>query len=350
VRPAVTVGRIAAAALFVLAAGCARRVPPSGGPPDLLPPVIRSSDPDSGAAGVPLDATLTVTFTEPMEPRATGESVALAPRIEFAKRQWHGGGRSLTLVLAEPMEPNQTYTLFIGRTARDRHGNTMTAGGSRVFSTAESFPAGRIEGKLEAKGFAAPGTFIWTYAGGRSPDSTARDFDALGLVDADGRFRVDGLPAPERYHVWAFADLNNNRSFEPDIDVLAPADTTIELRVEAPTVTGFDLDIVNPHAPGSVRGTVIDSLRDSVGVVRVMAVGVEDSTLRVAVDATGADLAFEVTLPPGEWVLRAFRDLDKNRNWQPDRERASEPRRMRIQPTVDMVDQKFVLRREPGGP
>src|SRR5580765_5886064 len=203
-----------------LIAGCARKAPPSGGPPDLEPPKLVSSSPDSGAAGVPRDARLVLTFSEGMEPRSTGESVELAPRAAFRQLRW--SGRTLTLVLAEPLKADQTYILFVSGTARDRHGNNMRSGAVVPFTTAAKFPAGRISGRVDAVGFEAAGTSLWCYdaSKGRAPDSTARDFDAIGIADEHGHFDVLGLGAPGSYRVWAFADLNANRSFEPDKDVL----------------------------------------------------------------------------------------------------------------------------------
>ena len=57
-------------------------------------------------------------------------------------------------------------------------------------------PPGVLEGRIEARGFDVAGTYLWCYRDGRAPDSTARDFDALGLADAQGRFRIPGLPVP----------------------------------------------------------------------------------------------------------------------------------------------------------
>ena len=336
--------------LLVLAAlGCAKREPPSGGPPDIIPPRILSSAPDSGAARVPPDVLLSITFTEAMEPRSTEESVALAPRTEILKRRWKG--RTLSLVLAERLRPDHTYTLFVGGTARDRHGNPMGRGATIVFSTRDSFPHGRIAGEIEARGLEAQGVAMWCYeaAGGRVPDSTARDFDALGLAGEQGRFRVDGLDVPGRYRLWAFADLNNNHSFEPLTDVLAAVDTLIELTPGRPVIDSLRVRLVNPHAPGSVRGAVLDSLVDSLGVMRVVAESEKDTTRHVAAVAD-TDGTFELELDAGAWRLRAFRDLDRNETWQPDEERASDRLLLRIEPAGDIVDLKLRLRRGPGGP
>ena len=152
-----------------------------------------------------------------MEPRSTGEAVSLAPRVEIRQRRW--SGRTLTLVLAESLQANQTYTLFVGGDARATATATRCATGATVvFSTADSFPPGRCStaaSRRAASRRRAP-TCGATTTARRVPDSTARDFDALGLADENGRFRVAGLAVPGRYRLWAFADLNGNRSFEPE--------------------------------------------------------------------------------------------------------------------------------------
>jgi hypothetical protein len=190
--------------------------------------------------------------------------------------------------------------VFVGTTARDRHNNDLTAGTSVVFSTGATFPAGRIEGEVEAHGFAGPGTYLWCYHAERTgvPDSTARDFDAVGLVDEKSEFRIDGLTVPGRYRLWAFADINANRSFEPDRDFLAPVDTTFELTEAHPVAGPVHVRLRNPRAPGTIVGAVIDSLHDSLGVTRIIAIGAVDSSLRVLADIN-PDRTFEISLRAG---------------------------------------------------
>lgn len=339
-------GAVAIAALAVaVLASCARRAPPSGGPPDLVAPRLAGAVPDSGSAHVAQDATLTLTFTKPMEPRTTGDAISLAPRVDIRRLRWHA--REVTLELARPLKARQTYTLFVGPSARDHHGNTLDAGAAVTFSTADTFPPGRMEGEVEALGFAAPGTYLWVYGVGHAPDSTARDFDALGLADANGAFRISGLPVPESYRIWGFADLNRNRSFEPDADVLAAADTTITLTAGAPVAAGLRLRMVNPRAPSRIRGTVADSTGDTLGVIRVVAISERDSTRRISTDADAGG-NFRLELAPGPWTLRAWRDDDRNHAWRTDVEPASAPYHLDVTPASEVTVRLRLTRREIG--
>ncbi len=337
-------GLLALVALAGGGAGCAKKGPPSGGPPDLEPPRVVSSLPDSGAAGVARNTTLAVTFSEGMEPRSTGDAAALAPRVNIRQRRW--SGRTLTLVLGDSLAASQTYTLFVGGNARDRHGNPLASGATVVFTTADSFPPGRMEGEIQALGFAAAGTYLWCYdaATGRLPDSTARDFDAVGLADRDGRFRVTGLRVPGRWRIWAFADLNGNRSFEPATDLLVPADTVIALTPAAPAATGLVVRVVNPRAPGRASGRVAVVGRiDSTLTRQIWAVAERDSTHPLSFPVHPDD-TFSCALPGGVWRLRVFLDVNRDERWQSVTELGGEPLRVEVPPAIEVKD--LVLRLE----
>jgi Big-like domain-containing protein len=302
-----------------------------------------SSSPDSGAAKVPREGPLSLTFSEGMEPRTSGDAIAISPPVEFRRLRW--SGRTVSVELAKPLTPNHTYTLFVGRGAHDRHGNNMDVGATVVFTTGDSLPPGSLVGRLEAKGFAASGVYLWCYDAARhtAPDSTGRDFDAVGLVDAESRFRIPALAVPASYRIWAFADQNQNRSFEPDRDLLAPVDTTISLTAAHPVASDLVFRVVNPRAPATVKGTVLDSLGEREGELYVFATADSDTTRRVLTTVNDQH-HWEMQLDPGGWTLRAFRDLDRNRNWTPTRESSSDPRAVRAEPAGQVEGIELVMR------
>ena len=328
------------------AAGCARKQPPSGGPPDLDPPTIVSVTPDSAATGIDRRAEFTVEFSEGMDPRSTLVAVEIAPRVEIKARRW--SGRRLTLMLADSLERDQTYTLFVGTDARDRHGNPLRNGRAVPFTTADRFPPGWIDGTVVATGFTAAGTYLWCYPEGRAPDSTGRDFDAVGLAVDEGRFRITGLAVPGRYRLWAFADLNRNHSFEPDKDLLVPADTTIELSTGRPVASGVEVNVVNPRAPGEVKGTVLDSLGDTRGLLRLVVTSRSDTTRRLLYDLDPSG-AYVFKWDPGTYTVRAIRDFDRNKIWKRDEEPGSEEITVTVKPGGKLeLPTLLLVRAQPG--
>jgi hypothetical protein len=284
-----------------------------------------------------------------MEPRSTMESVAIAPVVPIKQRRL--SGRTLTLAFEEPLDSARTYTLFVSGTARDRHGNEYGGGATVVFSTAATFPPGSIAGEVKGKGFSEEGCYLWCYDAttGRVPDTTARDFDALGIADEEGRFEIVGLDVPGRYRLWAFADLNGNRSFEDRSDILAAIDTTFELSTERPRAEGFTLNVLNPRAPGVVKGTVVDSLADSTGVLTIVARFASDTT-KVKTAEAAKDGTFELRLDPGTWLVYAYRDLQPNGRWDAGRERVSDRRQVVVEPAGRIDDLELEMRAPTVGP
>jgi hypothetical protein len=237
----------------------------------------------------------------------------------------------------------------VGADARDRHGNALIEGRTVPFSTAAHFPPGVIEGEVVATGFPAPGTFLWCYPEGHSPDSTARDFEAVGLAGEGGAFRVTGLHVPGRYRLWAFADLNHNHSFEPGQDLLVPADTTLGLTTAQPVASGLMLRVINPKAPGHLKGTILDTLKDERGTLRLISISVRDSTRRLLYDVDPSG-GFDFSWDPGTYKVRAFRDLDKNKGWKRDEEPASEETQVTVPPGGTLELPPLVLVRAPKKP
>ncbi len=332
----------ALAALLLLAAlaGCAKKGPPSGGPPDLDPPRIVSTFPDSGAAGVATHARLAVTFTEGMEPRSTGEALELVPPVPIAQRRW--AGRTVTLVLRDSLKADHVYTLYVGSGARDRHGNNLVDLRSIAFSTGATFPPGRLEGHIDAVGFKGAATTLWCYRDGRQPDSTGRDFDALGVADVKGDFVISGLGVPARWRIWGFADLNHNRSFEPATDILAASDSTFELSAARPEAKGIRLHMLNPRAPGRFAGVVIDSVSDQSGVSRLIVTSRADTTRHLVYEVPDNG-SFDLQWEPGTYSVRAYRDMDRNKAWKRDTEPASAEFEVRIDPGGEITGFLFVL-------
>jgi len=232
----------------------------------------------------------------------------------------------------------------VGSGARDRHGNNLALGRTVIFTTAATFPPGRLAGAVQAVGFKAPGALIWLYRDGHAPDSTAKDFDALGIVDARGEFRVAGLRVPATWRAWAFVDMNGNRSFEPDVDLLAPADSAVLLTREHPEFTGINIHVVNPHAQARFAGAVVDSVSDGSGPVRLIVSPAADSTRRLLYEVP-ANGGFDFKFDAGKYRIRAFRDLDRSKSWQRATEPASREELITIEPGVDLTNQVFVLLR-----
>lgn len=336
-------GRAAWAALALVAAalavgGCARKMPPPGGRPDTEPPRVVGTVPDSGAVEVPRLLTLEVAFSEPMRRGDAEGWFTVGPYVPVRRLEWRGA--VLRFTPAESLRADQTYTVVVGAGATDARGNPVAGPLAIPFTTGTALPPGQIRGRVEARGHRPAGVFVWAYRAdlGHAPDSTARDFDALGVAGNDGRFALVGLPVPSRWRLFAFHDANRTLSFEPEIDQLTEGDSLVALSDSLPVAEDLDLLSLDPRAPAQVEGTVVDTLAPAGVTLRVLAEQLEIRTgepLRVPGQPTAASVGveggrFRLELATGRYRLRCYLDLNRNGRWDGPEEPISEAVEVRL--------------------
>ena len=307
-------GRLRAAALLALgaaaaaAAGCARPEAPSGGPPDLTPPVIAAVEPESARTAVPRSAVLKVTFSKNMDRRSVEDYVFSSPPVRFAERNWKG--RTLELVPQDSLRPNTTYLAVIGTGARDVHGNPLARAGNFVFSTGPRISPGRVSGAVTAVKQSAGGLFVWLYDAALHPDSSwgRDDPDYLGQTGGDGRFEILGLAIGPTYTAHVFADLNRNRSYDPESEYMLHLPRPIRLTDSAYSDTSLHVRYVDPKLPGSISGRVDTTLASPRILVRLE--GVTDTTASSSVLPTPSGAFLLRATPKGQYRVYWFEDLD----------------------------------------
>ena len=316
-------------------AGCARKLAPSGGPPDTAPPSLLSVAPDSGATGVDTTVTLRLAFSEPMDRLSVQTNLLVAPGVRGGTFAWPDG-RTVTFRPDRPLRGGRAYVVLLGAAARDARGNARDRPLLGHFTTAPAFAPGDIEGRVEGRGVSPDGVYVWAYREdlGRAPDSTALDMDALAQARGGGRFRLAGLPVPATYRLWAFVDRNRNRTFEPGSDLLVRSDSLVALGADAARARDVRVIAVDPEALARVEGAVVDSLAPGPAALRVEARAIPpageaaDRAPVIAIDVSA--LRFAGSLRAGRWRLTAWRDLDDDRTLS-----AAEPRSPPIEVDLD---------------
>jgi len=313
--------RLLGAALLALAfAGCAKKLPPPGGKPDVEPPRTLSVAPDSGAVSVPRNTTLQIGFSENMTHRDPALWVAIGPYVPIDRARWDK--HHVTIELEDTLHADRTYTVVVSDAMTDSRGNRLRPARSWSFTTAPAFAPGTIRGRVEGRGHLGEGVFVWGYRDdlGHAADSTSRDFDALGVGGEAGRFALLGLPVPSRWKLYAFYDANRTQSFEPGLDILNLMPQTISLTPDAPLADSVTLVSVDPEAQATVQGTVVDSSESVV----VDEKGRSEPKLKVWVEpsdttrtrgpsslSVGAG-AFRFAVAPGTYRIRAYLDANQN--------------------------------------
>ncbi len=338
--------------LAFVAAGCARKMPPTGGPRDVAPPELLSIEPDSGATGVDTSAVLRLVFSEPMDRASVETGLLVAPGVRGGRFSW-SGGRTVTFSPERPLRAGTVHTLLLVAGVRDMRGNVVDRPFAAHFTTGTAFGAGSIEGRVEGRGVAPEGVYLWAYREdrGRRPDSTALDMDALARARDGGLFRFVGLDVPGTYRLYAFVDRSRNRTFEPASDLLVRSESLLVLTADAPAARDIRVLAIDPEALARVEGAVVDSLSPGTAPLRVEVRGIPLDPVSAADRAPVIILdvrerGFAGNLRAGRWRLTAFRDLDDDRTLTPSEPR-SQTVEIDLEPAGRAADITLVLAASP---
>ena len=129
---------------------------------DTTAPAVTAVAPADGAAGVPADAVVTATFSEPMDAAATAGALSLVRTADgapvAAAASWAGG--TVSLRPAVPLTAGTSYTARLSTAARDVAGNALPAAREWRFTTQAVPPVAPVS--LIAGGSFESGLTGWT--------------------------------------------------------------------------------------------------------------------------------------------------------------------------------------------
>jgi uncharacterized repeat protein (TIGR01451 family) len=113
-------------------------IPPP--PKDTTPPTILSKTPTSGAKEIPTNATIQITFSEPMNRSQTEAALTLSPNLS-GKFTW--SGNTLIFTPDTPLKAGQKYKLSFNPGAKDLAGNGLANATSWSFTVKGTTTVGK---------------------------------------------------------------------------------------------------------------------------------------------------------------------------------------------------------------
>jgi Bacterial Ig-like domain len=301
--------RGAATAVVLLAAafgGCARSVPPPGGPIDTTPPQVLATSPADSSLHVSRSGSVEILFSEAMDRASVRDNVRIYPPIERPTYRW-SGGRRFRVEWGDSLGAGTTYQLFLSGRARDLRGVPLGTPLQLRFSTGERLAPGRIQGRLRAKTLPIRGIPILLLPDslGLRPDTTA-SFEPIYQTETDtaGVFLFTGLPANQGFTVHAFYDTNGDAYVDRETDVVAGYGAVVRLTPERTVADSINIVAVNPRAQATLTGGIASP--DSTARFLVEARGAADSVVVARLERIGPG-TFTLRVPPGSYRLNARR-------------------------------------------
>lgn len=178
---------------------CASPVTPTGGPKDILPPILLSSEPQNRTTGQK-PSIITFNFNENIQLKNETEKISVSPAIPYKIRKKN---KSFSLELeSEKLQPNTTYSIYFSDCIGDLNEGNLYSMDPFIFSTGESIDSLRLSGtinnlissktrKYRVHILSVNDTLI------RFPQITDTKFTGTGLQD-------------RTYELLAFNDANGN--------------------------------------------------------------------------------------------------------------------------------------------
>ena len=214
--------------------GCANTTtPPSGGPKDTIPPVLRKVSPLPGTKNVSTRKTkIEFTFNEYVKVKDLG-SIYLSPPLEKAPK-YRMNGKTLVVYFENDLDSNTTYTLDITGAVVDNNEGNPFPGYTLVFSTGETIDSMMVTGTVLDCNTQMPvkGATVMLYRDDADSAVFNNRPSASAKTDDWGYFSIRNI-RDTIYRVYAVKDANGNNRYDPDNEQIAFLDTAFRPSVVA---------------------------------------------------------------------------------------------------------------------
>ena len=230
----------------MLAHGCANTTtPPSGGPKDTIPPVLRKVEPLPGTVGVRTHKPkLEFTFDEYIKVKDP-KAIFLSPPLEKSPR-YRMRGKTLVVYFESDLDSLTTYSLDLTGAVADNNEGNPFPGYTLVFSTGDQIDSMMVTGVIQDCQTLKPvkGATVMLYKDQADSALFLHRPNAAAKTDDWGYFSIRNIQDTV-YRVYAILDANSNNIYEMDSERIAFLDTlfrpTMRVRDSLPELMKYDM-------------------------------------------------------------------------------------------------------------
>jgi len=125
---------------------CAAQGPASGGPKDLIGPVLKSISPSNGSSSIKKIDKIEIVFDELIDPLSVPAAISIIPNIDYKVKT---RSKKILIFPEQPiLEKNTLYRIKLSKSIRDYRGNNMISPINIVFTSSQNIFKNKILGKL----------------------------------------------------------------------------------------------------------------------------------------------------------------------------------------------------------
>ena len=236
--------------LFIIGflCSCALQLPPSGGPPDKIPPEILKSEPKTGTLNFNSQKVV-FEFNKYMNKSQVIDNLYISPNIKY---DFSWSAKTLEIEFLDKLDTNTTYSVNLGTDYTDLKGNKPANAYSLVFSTGTKLDSGIIRGLIIDKKMDLISVFAYKIDN-INPDTLDirhKKPDYRVMVGTSGKFELQALK-DGIYRVMAIRDMNKDGLYDEGTDGFGAteSDFTVSKTQTPPSITmkiGPPIDLARP--------------------------------------------------------------------------------------------------------
>ena len=211
---------------------CANIVSPTGGPKDIVPPIVLLATPENQSSNFN-EKEIHLTFDEYVTLNNPNNNILISPPLE-KNPDYKLNGKSLIIKFKETLKNETTYSINFGESIKDLHEGNIFKDYSYVFSTGENIDSLTLEGKLLQAIDHKPSAdyFVMLYC----DENDTISLDSLPYLvkpyyitksDKEGNFKFSGLKDSD-YLIFALKDENSNLRFDLPNESIAFLDSLVK--------------------------------------------------------------------------------------------------------------------------
>jgi len=229
--------------VFSLIIGCAKSLPPPGGPEDTTPPNILATYPYPGDVNVPLDTKINIVFSEAIDVASAERAVFISPRYD-PEPKIKIKSKSIEIEFPGGLKPNKTQVITIGTDLRDAHRVALKQSATLAFSTGPTIDSGKIAGIVfkDNKPLKAVSLALFDTAPENLGTTRLDSLQPVYFTQSgdNGVYTFEYLP-PGRYYPVAYEDLNKNLRINIGKEQVGVPFRDCRLNDSTPSIAGIDI-------------------------------------------------------------------------------------------------------------
>ena len=240
----------------IILTNCAKRGNITGGPKDTLAPVMTSSFPENYNKEFKGN-TIKLTFDEYVKVKDAQKQVIVSPPLKkpLSILPQGGASKTLTLRIADTLQPNTTYSINFGQSIIDNNEGNPYDGFKYVFSTGNEIDSLSIKGSISDALSQKTDDYvsIMLYPVETFTDSTIYKEPPLYItntLEKNTSFKIDNVKEGA-YYMIALKDKASNNKFDPAADKIAFIEEPILFPVDSSKV--FNLKLFKQVDPFSLK-------------------------------------------------------------------------------------------------